>query len=253
MQEGHVGAVREALSPERFETFRPRGGSDRDAYEHCLWNTLLCESLYPVLHYLEVALRSAVVRAGQECYGSRPTVDVPSWLDTAPPVLLGGEALKVEEAKRRLRDRRMPLDVAGVVGEPSFGFWTALFDVRYETTKIFWPRLFRHGVFAHAPKWMRSRNALSPLLNRVRGLRNRAFHYEPIWHWRDLRAQHETALNLLGWLSPEVRRMVETIDRFSAVRAAGAGSFRRRRELLRLGDGIVLVDEMSPMDWGHGG
>jgi hypothetical protein len=92
-----------------------------------------------------------------------------------------------------------------------------------------WQALSRErlgGIFADAPKQFRNRKALSPLLNRVRHLRNRAFHHEPIWHWRDLREQHAIALDLIGWMSPPLRETVGALDRFDSVYAAGLGPFR---------------------------
>jgi hypothetical protein len=149
---------------------------------------------------------------------------VPCWLDT--PVLLPGDRGKVAGAKARLRDAGKPLEPGRLVAELTFGFWTTLFDVRYENTRILWPRLFGQKIFADAPKRFRNRKALSPLLNRVRHLRNRAFHHEPIWHWRDLREQHAIALDLIGWMSPPLRETVGALDRFDSVYAAGLGPFR---------------------------
>jgi hypothetical protein len=127
--------------------------------------------------------------------------------------------------KTRLREAGKPVEPGRLVAELTFGFWTTLFDVHCENTRTLWPRLFAHKIFAHAPKRFRNRKALSPLLNRARHLRNRAFHHEPIWHWRDLREQHAT-LDLVGWTSPPLRDTVEALDRFDAVYAAGLDPFR---------------------------
>jgi hypothetical protein len=199
-----------------------------EALANYVWNTQLCEALYPVLHDLEVALRNAVFNAGASLFGAVAACEVPCWLDADPPVLLPGERAKVEAARRSLRGKGKPPEPGRLVAELSFGFWTALFDVRYETSKVLWPRLFRAGVFAGAPRRMRTRKALSPLLNRVRLLRNRAAHHEPIWHWRDLAQQHAVAVELLEWLSCDLRATVDLIDRFAAVHRAGPAAVRER-------------------------
>jgi hypothetical protein len=72
---------------------------------------------------------------------------------------------------------------------------------------------------------MRSRKQLSPLLNRIRYLRNRVFHHEPVWHWSNLAGQHSQALDLIGWFSPAFRYTLEPNDRFPVVYAAGAEPF----------------------------
>lgn len=241
MQPLDFEALLRCISPERFNAYRRRGEGDLDALARCLWDMSLAESLHPVVNGLEVGLRNALLAAGQSCFGEVPTRDVPCWLDADPPILLPGEARKVEEAKRRLRAMGKPLAPGAVVAELSFGFWTALFDVRYESSQVLWPRLFRHGIFAGAPRRMRSRNALSPLLNRVRNLRNRAFHHEPVWHWRDLAQQHAMALKLLGWINPGMRHVVEVVDRFPDVHAAGPEVLRRQLGSIALPLGVEYV------------
>lgn len=218
--------IRRALSPERLGAYARGGRDELDALALYLWNTTLCEALYPMLHGLEISLRNALFDAAGAAYHGHGFTQVPCWLDADPPVLLPGERGKVEQAKRRLREKGRPLEPGRVVAELSFGFWTALFDVRYEHGRVLWPRLFKHGLFAGAPRRLRSRHALSPMLNRVRNLRNRAFHHEPIWHWRDLDDQYALARDLVGWLCPRLRGVIEPFDRFQRVRRDGLADVR---------------------------
>jgi hypothetical protein len=221
-----LSAIRRALSNERLDAYGV-GCTDAEKLANYLWNTALCEALYPVLQGLEVVLRNAVFNAGTAVFSGVATRDVPCWLDADPPIILHADLALVQAAKDRLRRRGKPLDGGRLVAELSFGFWTTLFDVRYETSKRLWPRLFSAALLdPSSPKSMRSRKALSPSLNRIRLLRNRAFHYEAIWHWRDLPEQHRLALDLLRWFSPAMRSAIEPNDRFDAVFAAGSEPFR---------------------------
>jgi hypothetical protein len=227
-QDRHLDALWRVLSAERLEGYGGSAMPRPDVITRYLCNMALCEALYPSLQALEVALRNTLFNAGEAVYpfpGAPAAGQTPCWLDM-PGILLGEEPNKVAAAKRRLRDANKQLEPGRVVAELTFGFWTALFDVRYESTKILWPRLFGQKIFADAPKSRRSRKALSPLLNRVRLLRNRAFHHEPIWHWKDLPDQHALTLELIGWMSPPLRRTVEALDRFDAVHSAGLEPFR---------------------------
>jgi hypothetical protein len=193
-----------------------------------LWNTALCEALYPSLQALEVALRNTIFDAGSAVYpftGASQAGQVPCWLDV-PGILHADEARMVAAAKTRLQQAHKPLEPGRLVAELTFGFWTALFDVRYENTRILWPRLFTQKIFADAPNKKKNRKALSPLFNRIRHLRNRVFHYEPVWHWRDLQDQHALTLDLIEWMSPPLRRTVAALDRFSTVYADGLEPFR---------------------------
>ncbi len=228
-QGAYADALWKILSQERLQggyggTAMPRP----DVLARYLWNAALCEALYPSLQALEVALRNTVFSAGSAVYpftGTPQPGQVPCWLD-APGVLHADDARMVDSAKARLAAANKALEPGRLVAELTFGFWTALFDVRYENSRILWPRLFSQKIFADGPRSKRSRKALSPLLNRVRHLRNRVFHHEPIWHWRDLADQHSLAMDMIGWMSPELRRTIEAFDRFNAVRAAGLEPFR---------------------------
>jgi hypothetical protein len=221
------------VSAERIGTYRRGAADDEEVLARYLWNIALCEALYPSLHFLEVALRNVVFEAATAAYPSAGAAAVDCWLER-PGILHADEARAVRAAAQRLSRRGKPCEAGRLVAELSFGFWTALFDVRYEQDRVLWPRLFAQKIFAHAPRQKRSRKALSPMLNRVRHLRNRAFHHEPIWHWSDLAEHHALALDLVGWMSPELRATVSAVDRFPRVHREGVGAFRRRVSTLVL-------------------
>jgi hypothetical protein len=232
------------VSAQRIGSYR-RGmvGDDEEVLARYLWNIALCEALYPSLHFLEIGLRNVIFEAAAATYPAGGT-GTNCWLEH-PSILHADEARAVRAASHRLSRRGKPCEAGRLVAELSFGFWTTLFDVRYEQDRVLWPRLFGQKIFAHAPRHARSRKALSPLLNRVRHLRNRAFHHEPIWHWSDLTEQHALALELLGWMSPDLRATVTAVDRFPRVHREGVGAFRRRvgALVLRLPELLTVAAE----------
>ncbi|HKK10318.1 MAG TPA: hypothetical protein VJ939_05745, partial [Bacteroidales bacterium] len=61
-----------------------------------------------------------------------------------------------------------------VIAELSFGFWTSLFDSRFE--KTLWKNL--RLAFPNCPKHIRQRKTMSSKFNGIRKLRNRIFHHE---------------------------------------------------------------------------
>ena len=224
-QDVYVHAIRKALSSERLDAYGT-GRADDEKIANYLWNLALCEALYPALHGLEVAVRNAVFSSGAAVFRGIAARDVPCWLDADPPIIHPDDQPMVAAAKNRLRERGLPLEPGRLVAELRFGFWTSLFDVRYEQSKILWPRLLgAHLLDPASPRSMRSRKQLSPLLNRIRHLRNRVFHHEPVWHWSNLAHQHALTLELIGWFSPALRETIEPGDRFRAVHAAGARPF----------------------------
>jgi hypothetical protein len=227
-QDSYARAMRRALSSERLNAYGA-GRTDDEKIANYLWNLALSETLYPALHGLEVAVRNAVFSAGAKLFTGISTREVPCWLDADPPIVQADDLPMVIAAKARLRERGLPMEAGRLVAELRFGFWTSLFDVRYEKNKVLWPRLLGAQLLdPSSPRSIRSRKQLSPLLNRMRYLRNRVFHHEPIWHWSDLAEQHALALELTGWFSPALRATIEPGDRFRQVHAAGAAPFLRR-------------------------
>lgn len=106
------------------------------------------------------------------------------------------------------------------------------------------------AVFPSIPPHLRKRKAISSRLNRVRLLRNRAFHHEPIWHWRDLREQYDAIRELLQWISPPLNSTITLNDRFPDVLAGGRRAFRDGvARVKRMTDGereIAVVPALSP-------
>lgn len=224
MQPPYEEQIRTALSPTRLDPYAS-GATTREAVENYLWNVALCSALYPVLHVLEVGLRNSLDRAISAKYPVTDYVRVNSWLDRYPAVIADEDKPMVGKAMARLEDRGEALEHGKLVAELSFGFWTALFDVRYERGQILWPKLLR-PVFPHMPRGIRKRKEVSPRLNRLRHLRNRVFHYEPIWHWRDLMDQHDEAVKVISWIDPALRSTLDRINRFPEVHQVGASAFR---------------------------
>ena len=58
---------------------------------------------------------------------------------------------------------------------------------------------------------------ISPRIQKIRKLRNRVFHYEPIWHWKDLSEQHDLLVEVIKWMSLDVRVLLDDLDRFHEV------------------------------------
>ena len=67
------------------------------------------------------------------------------------------------------------------------------------------------------PSKIRTRRTLSKRFNRIRLLRNRIFHYEPIWHWKDLKNQYEELLEALDWIEPKAAMLLKENCRFLSI------------------------------------
>jgi hypothetical protein len=107
-----------------------------------------------------------------------------------------------------------------IVAEVSFGFWTSLFRREYE---VHFTRKILKSTFFYFKE--RSRGSVSDRLTEIRRLRNRVFHYEPIWHKPTLEKQHRDVLETIGWICPEAATMIKRMDRFETVYASGPKEF----------------------------
>jgi hypothetical protein len=219
MQANFSDKLRRAISHERLNSYRQRGSNSdyAELFAHYAWNMALSESLYTPLQCLEVSLRNSIHDAATAYFKTD------TWLDL-PGILYPPEFNKVRDAKDTLLKNKKPLDAGRIIPELTFGFWTSLFDVRYE--KILWPWLLK-PVVPNMPRHIRIRKNLSKRLNRVRTLRNRIFHHEPIWHWRDLQDQHIETLEAISWVNPAMMIFVEQFDRFEEIYKNGIGEYRK--------------------------
>ena len=163
-----------------------------------LQNAALGGAFHGPLQTLEVTLRNAVHNALTDSHGE-------FWFDS-PLLLRGIEQNRVKKASQKIRKQR----TAGrVVAELNLGFWVGLFSKAYD--KNLW-RSDLHQMFSPQP----NRKNLHNQLDRLRTLRNRVVHHEPIMQ-RDLRTDHEKILWILKMLSPETASWVAHHSRVTEV------------------------------------
>lgn len=202
-----------ALSPERFARYvNWAGGNRARALELYSLNTKLSESLYTPLQALELALRNRIHAVMSETFSDR-------WLESEEIILIANQRRQIAEAKCELeRDKPGSSTIPGkIVAAVSFSFWTAMFSKDYET-------LWRSHLNAIASKVDGKgylRKSFSRPLGRIRTLRNRIAHHEPILHWR-LQDHFEEIMDLTAALSPPVAEWCRETQSFVAVFPANA-------------------------------
>jgi hypothetical protein len=173
-------------------------------------------SLYAPLGYLEVAFRNSLHDALTASFG------MATWYDCSPPWLLPREQDSVTAAKAELQKRSAPLEPGRLVAELSFGFWTSLLSRSYE--QIIWPGLLK-PVFPLMPRSSRTRHRVADRMNQVRKLRNRVFHHEPIWWWKNLPQQYAALTETISWFEPALSRVLPDAHTFNEVHAKGPAAF----------------------------
>ena len=200
-----------AISSDRFRSYYPAGTqSEYEALGNYAWNISLCESLYPALNGIEIALRNSIHGAATARFGTE------LWFDGK---LKAPEEYRLKKLRHKLYRSGIEAPIAGdYVAGLNLGFWVDLFKGRYE--QILWPWLLGE-VFPNATKKQTSRERLFKRLFEIQKLRNRVFHHEPIWHLPELEQRHQEILETIGWISPAMQEMTRLLDRFSSVYTMG--------------------------------
>jgi len=210
MQADFAAQLFTALSQERLSAYQSRVSNDGhvNLFSHYAWNMALSESLYPILQALEITLRNAVYDAAKNHFGRD------DWFNDQTIIHHHYNQTTIANAKQSLARQNKPIEPDRIIAELTFGFWTSLLDRRYEQNFLY-PII--RATFPHLPRTDRTRQHVSQRFNKIRDLRNRVFHHEPIWYWQDLQQQHQDMLEALGWISPQMKDLVMTVDRFDDV------------------------------------
>jgi hypothetical protein len=205
-------ALCKALSPDRLGAYSLNSDSDSlDAIARYLWNGSLCIDFHASLHVLEVVLRNNLYRASQKHVKTknRPLGTFKCWLTASPSLLYEREALHVQEAVARVREkyRNDKYHTPGrLIAKLGLGFWTSLCRAPYDHSRHdgpqLWPALLQ-PVFSHLPREHRTRSAVSAHLEEIRDFRNRIAHHEPIWDW-DVLSMHNKIITAIAWMYPDV-------------------------------------------------
>jgi hypothetical protein len=193
------------------------GGDGMVAMRLYWWNVAASAAFFGPMHCLEVTLRNALHDVLLREYGR------PDWWASAP---LNRNGLRLVDAARARseRDGRGPASADGIVAELSFGFWISLVSGARGYDRGFWVPTTRKA-FPHFSG--RRADLHDNLLSLVR-FRNRIMHHEPVFH-RHLAADHAKIYRVLGYLSPELAKEVQAMDRFPVVLAERGDVLRGAR------------------------
>lgn len=193
---------------------------DSQAFGAYAWNLALCESVYPALNSIEICLRNSINAAAIQEFGTT---------DWFPMCLHEREIDVVSQLSSDLRASGRANGPSDLVSNLTLGFWLSLFRIRYE--QVLWPKLLE-AVFPHCPRSQRTRQNVYVRLEKIRRLRNRVFHHEPIWHLPDLPKRHEEILETIDWISPAMLAATRLLDRFDSVYTRGSQPYAAELETI---------------------
>jgi hypothetical protein len=184
---------------------------------------------------LEVVMRNGIHNTLTAHFGQ------PDWYDR-PGLVQRREARAVANAKQDIRDAGKAVIPGRVVAASSFGFWTSLLDGLYGNNAT-GPQLWVSpnspllaSAFPHAPTSHRPyRGRIHARFDDIRLLRNRVFHYEPVWEGVVLPSRrrgqparlvpladlYADIVDSIGWVSPVLQATARHMDSFLDVHQNG--------------------------------
>jgi len=180
---------------------------DSEILKAYYWNKALSGAIFPAMQALEITLRNALNEAVKNHHNGKYKGD-DWWFEHLNKDIQDAKIKKMSSSKKDkwlkpcgmrkkqswseqqilgiIRDLkkegRLPVFHDDVLGRLTFGYWVGMLGEDYEnvTTKtLLWPNLLPH-VFPNTPHKPK-RLLIEKSIRRVKDLRNRLSHHEPIW------------------------------------------------------------------------
>lgn len=206
--------------PRLGKYYRAAQGNLRRALRLYVLNARVSAAFLCDLHYVEVALRNHFDRELAARFGPEWFLD-PAFLALCD-VRSHGILKKAQKDAARYWPKNIRPPPGKVIAELTFGFWHTLTDSRLEHT-LWVPCLHK----AFLPRKPPKRSLFNHELERLRQLRNRVAHHEPIFHL-DLPAANRRVAGVGILLCPSTMHIMTATSTVRREIMALAGYCRRR-------------------------
>lgn len=204
-------SLRRLISVERLSPYLKKNNQNFDkALEHYQSNIRISEAFYPLISILEIGLRNNINKQLSQLFHN------PEWYNSTEYLSISTHfhQKKIADAKMALNQSKKAHNSGRIISELTFGYWTSLFDKRYESE--LWKSL--RLAFPNCEKSIRKRKTISSKLNRARKFRNRIFHHEPIsWNFDVLLEYNNDIEDVINWLDPEFLEWSSNVSRIKEV------------------------------------
>ncbi len=193
------------LSAPRFATYlAAKGGDKAAALELYLWNLELSAALLVPLQICEVGVRNSIVSAIERVYG-------PNWpWERGFEISLRNPTRAYSPRQDLISLRRLPTS-GKIVAELKFAFWEKMLTLSHDAA--IWNPYFRLAFPNTNPRKtvqeLRAEGYNS--LSKIRDLRNRIAHHEPIFN-RPIRQEYDRILTIISWSNPVAATWVDKIQ-----------------------------------------
>lgn len=194
------------IGEERFLPYlNERGGDEAEALRLYSWNIEASAALLGSYAALEVGLRNAMHDRLTTMYGTE------NWWDASN--FLSPKSLNAISDAERFLDRTKGAGKWGaghLVAEMTPSFWEDILANRNHTA------VWLAGLQDAFPHFAGYRKDLKEQLERLRLLRNRAAHHEPVFA-RDLTVDHRYMCEVAGYIDTDMKTWIATHSRLPSV------------------------------------
>lgn len=184
--------MKEEVKSKFITNIRLQNYTDFEEYKQNLYDS---EKYYILLSIFEVSLRNSIDYYFKDKISKE-------WIES--DILHKDTRQKIDEAKKKILQRRETTTYDKIIAELPLGFWTSLFRKSY--TNLIRIKDIKH-IFPNIPpkkQKLISRNILDKKLNRIRKFRNRVFHYERIINKSEYAYIENDIFELLGYFDKEI-------------------------------------------------
>ncbi len=199
------------LSTDRLIPYLTKHNRDYDkAINHYKANIRISESFYSAIAIIEVGLRNNIDNQFKRKYTTEDWYDHPDFIKDVSSFQID----RIQEARKNILKEKKIVTHSRIIAELTFGFWTSLFDTRFE--RSLWKNL--RFAFPKCPKHIRQRKTVSSKLNSIRKLRNRIFHHESIaWNIEALTNYKNELYEVINWLNGDLTTFFKDTFRIDEV------------------------------------
>ena len=192
------------IHPDRFAPFLEATGLDSaKAVNLYMWNIEVSSAFWGGFHLLEVSIRNAIHTKFVE------HAVMEEWWEADIPIH-DAERDSIFEAQRKVSALQDAPTPGHVIAELHFGFWVSLFANNYHSA--LWVNRLENAF----PNYSGTRKDLHVDLERLRKLRNRIAHHEPIYR-RDLRFDFQLICSVIRYIDNDISELVYSLSRVEEV------------------------------------
>lgn len=203
--------IEKIISNERLQPYLTYHKNDREkAIQHYKSNILISEAFYPLLSILEIGLRNSIDFQLNKRFNDK------NWFENREFIKIASrfQIDRISDARTNILSEKKEITSGRIISGLSFGFWTSLFDTKFEMS--LWKTL--RLAFPNCPKEIRKRRTMSSRFNSVRKLRNRIFHHEAItWNLDVIQEYEKEILEVLNWLNKDLVNWLERLNHLEKV------------------------------------